>query len=72
VSGGTACACPERLKPVKERKWLVRQFMCNHSAFNGYHYTRSDYSSINCTECGHVWRTKAAYVFDLEVRGYYE
>ncbi len=72
MSGGDACECPERRKPVEERKWLVRQFMCNHSAFNGYHWTPSDYSAINCTECGAVWRTKADYVFNLEVKGYNE
>lgn len=66
MSGGDACQCPERKKPVKERNWVVRQYMCNHSAFNGYHYTPSDWSSINCRECRHVWRTKAAYVFQLE------
>lgn len=70
MSLGGACDCPERKKPIKERAWLVRQFMCNHSAFNGYHYTRSDYSAVNCTECGAVWRTKADYVYDLEVRKY--
>lgn len=35
------------------------QRLCNHSAFNGYHYTPSDYSSIRCMTCGWHWRTKA-------------
>jgi hypothetical protein len=72
MSGGVFCHCDEQRVPIEDRRWTIWQYRCNHSAFNGYHYTRSDYSSINCTECGHVWRTKAAYVFDLEVRGYYE
>lgn len=40
----------------------VSQRMCNHSAFNGYHYTPSDYSEIMCLNCGWRWRTKADYV----------
>lgn len=45
--------------------WYVTQRRCNHSAFNGYHRTRSDYSETKCGECGRRWRTKAAYVDDL-------
>jgi len=44
------------------RHWRVIQRNCNHSAFNGYHRTPSDYSSLQCTYCGHCWRTKARYV----------
>lgn len=46
-------------------RWVVLQRKCNHSAFNGYHWTPSDYSCLRCTECGRVWRTKAAYVDGL-------
>ncbi len=61
MSGGVPCSCA-----VKDRsKWQVIQRNCNHSAFNGYHRTYSDYSSVTCTGCGHVWRTKAAYVRGL-------
>jgi len=61
MSGGVPCSCA-----VKDKsKWQVIQRNCNHSAFNGYRRTRSDYSSVTCTVCGHVWRTKAAYVMDL-------
>lgn len=38
---------------------------CNHSAFNGYHWTPSDYSLLVCMatpRCRAIWRTKAAYV----------
>jgi hypothetical protein len=45
--------------------WLVLQRLCNHSAFNGYHWTPSDYSAIRCGACGRVWRTRAAYVATL-------
>lgn len=41
---------------------LVRQRLCNHSAFSGYHRTYSDYSGVYCGACGTPWRTKAAYV----------
>lgn len=37
------------------------------SAFNGYHFTPSDYSEIVCTRpgCHGRWRTKAEYVDGL-------
>ncbi len=70
MSGGIACKCSERNEPLiaKEgtnrpaRLWRVMQRYCNHSAFNGYHYTASDYSSICCLRCGAHWRTKASFV----------
>lgn len=42
--------------------WRVLQYRGNASAFNGYHWTPSDYSCIRCGECGRIWRTKAGYV----------
>lgn len=67
MSGGRACRCGEHLKPITERRWRVLQRHCNHSAFNGGHYTPSDYSSIVCLndDCTGCWRTKAAYVSRL-------
>lgn len=62
MSQGAACKCPESKKPVAQRHWVVLQRRCNHSAFNGYHWTASEYSSVQCHECGAVWRTKADYV----------
>jgi len=59
------CKCPERKKPVAARNWVIEQFRCNHSAFNGYHWTASDYSTVRCLECGCVGRTKAKFVDDL-------
>lgn len=43
---------------------VIVEYKCNHSAFNGYHYTPSDYSLVRCTRpgCIGLWRTKAAYV----------
>lgn len=55
MSGGRACNCKPRNIEVLQRK-------CNHSAFNGYRYTPSDYSLVRCLKCGAVWRTKAKYV----------
>lgn len=43
-------------------RWRVRQRLCNHSAFNGYHETPSAYSGLVCLECQATWRTKASYV----------
>lgn len=48
----------------------------NHSAFNGYHYTPSDYSRVVCVApqplasnpnhvCSHSWNSKAAWVNGL-------
>lgn len=62
MSGGTACKCEESKKPISERRWHVYQRLCNHSAFNGYHYTPSDWSSLGCARCHATWRTKADYV----------
>lgn len=65
MSASVPCRCGERHKPLSERRWVVRHRNCNYSAFNGYHYTPSDYSAVECLECHGIWRTKAAYVFDL-------
>jgi hypothetical protein len=59
------CECEERKKPIKERAWFVYKRFCNYSAFNGYRYTPSDYSSVCCPKCHRVWRTKAAYINEL-------
>jgi hypothetical protein len=46
-------------------EWVVLDRYCNHSAFNGYHETPSDYSAVKCLRCLHWWRTKANYVRQL-------
>jgi hypothetical protein len=45
--------------------WWVYQRQCNFSAFNGYHFTPSEYSGCQCGICGRVWRTRAAYTGTL-------
>lgn len=50
--------------------WRVIQRNGNASAFNGYHWTPSDYSAVRCGDCGRVWRTRAAYVGDLPDSGW--
>lgn len=35
----------------------------NHSAFNGYHRTWSEYTGVVCINCGRSWRTKAAWLW---------
>lgn len=62
MSGGNRCKCPENQKPMAERNWRVAQRNCNHSAFNGYRRTYSEYSSIHCLSCNRAWRTTASYV----------
>lgn len=59
---GPACQCYERRKPIGERNWRIMQYRCNHSAFNGYHETYSEWSAIVCNTCYAYWRTKADYV----------
>jgi hypothetical protein len=48
--------------PAKDHDHVVVQRNGNASAFNGYHWTRSDYSSIRCLQTLAFWRTKANYV----------
>lgn len=69
MSVSFGCKCEERKKPVEERRWEVLSYKCNHSAFNGYHRTPSDYSTVNCLSCGQSGRTKAAFVDVLHLRG---
>ena len=45
--------------------WEVIARNGNRSAFNGYHWTPSDYSAVRCGHCGRVWRTNANYVRHL-------
>jgi len=62
-----SCKCPERRKPqIRDRNWVVLQRNCHHSAFAGYNYTPSDYSTVKCRTCRAVGRTKAQYVELLE------
>jgi hypothetical protein len=61
------CKCGERKKPIAERNWTVTQYKCHHSAFNGYRYTPSDYSTVVCNNllCHGCGRTKAKFVDEL-------
>lgn len=64
---GTACICPGT-RSFKRKMWVVLQYRCNYSAFNGYRRSESNYSCVQCTQCGHVWRTKQPYVDHLPRR----
>lgn len=55
------CQCPGKDRSF----WRIETWRGNRSAFNGYRFTRSDYSRIVCLRCGTPWRTKAAYVGTL-------
>lgn len=68
MSVSFSCKCEERSKKlVQQRNWVVIEYRCNYSAFNGYHYTSSDYSLVMCLTCGAIGRTKAKYVEDLKI-----
>lgn len=58
--GGGACGDGLRGHPAGAVRVLTRRG--NHSAFSGYRFTPSDYSSCRCLTCGAYWRTNAAYV----------
>lgn len=60
MSQGPACKC--EAKKDKGQFWRVLQRGCNHSAFNGYKRTPSDYSTVICLKCRALWRTKADFV----------
>lgn len=45
--------------------WAVIVRNGNYSAYSGYRFTPSDYSSVRCGTCHRVWRTKAGYVASL-------
>lgn len=61
-----SCKCEERKKPIAERNWAVLQRNSHRSAFSGYHWTPSDWSTVQCLSCRAVGRTKAAYVAQLK------
>ncbi len=61
MSSGVFCRAPGQHRG----SWMVRTRKANYSAFNGYHYTPSDYSEVICPACPGRWRTKANYVDDL-------
>lgn len=65
MSGGTFCTCGRKKGDYSDLVVIMRN--CNYSAFNGYHYTPSDYSLVECKRkgCSGMWRTKARYVSEL-------
>jgi hypothetical protein len=65
MAQGFSCKCPERQKPVNERNWVIRQYRWNSGAFTSGNGERSDYSTVECLECGCTGRTKADYVYSL-------
>jgi hypothetical protein len=69
MSGGVVCQCltgtPKQRREQRPKVWEVTQRYCNHSAFNGYHRTASQWSAVRCKQCNTSWRTKASYVNQL-------
>lgn len=76
MSGGPSCKCEERREPLvvadganrPARLWRVVTRYGNYSAFNGYAFQHSQYSSVCCLRCGSHWRTKSNYVASLPDR----
>lgn len=64
MSKEAVCMCQGTLKE-KMKYWKIHTYKGNNSAFNGYKFTPSDYSSISCERCKMYWRTKADYVISL-------
>lgn len=60
------CHCPERQKPLAERRWVVTKYKYRTSAFDGYQIRISDFSEVLCKSCGCIGRTKAAFVKELK------
>lgn len=46
-------------------RWVVDVREGNHSAFGGYRFQSSAYSSVRCLDCGWHWRSKGRYVAAL-------
>ena len=65
MSAGSSCTCGR--KRGDHTDLVVIALKGNCSAFNGYHWTRSDWSAVRCLRagCSGNWRTKADYVYDL-------
>ena len=64
MSGSVFCKC----KPIDRRDWIVLVRHGNYSYFERPQgcFHPSDYSELYCKKCGSVWRTKAAYVSEIE------
>lgn len=66
MSQGQFCTCGRDLRTDKE-DLIVLALKCNHSAFNGYRRTPSNWSEVRCIRpgCHGIWRTKSDYVYQL-------
>lgn len=64
MSAHIACRCKGK---DRRKNWAVIARHGNSSAFNGYHWTHSDYSHVICLTpgCCGSFRTKSAYVESL-------
>ena len=60
--GGFGCRCPERSRPVTDRKWVVvSRAGCHRLA----RYSSEVYSTVHCLSCGATGRSRSRYVGDL-------
>jgi hypothetical protein len=65
MSAHIKCTCGRKRGDHTDLVVKMRRYNC--SAFNGYHYTPSQYSMISCTRpsCYGTWRSKEKYVDSL-------
>lgn len=72
-----ACTCSERKRPLKSalpagsnerpRQWFVWGRNRRHYRSPGrFGSNWSDYSGVHCNVCGAYWKSKGAYVWELE------
>lgn len=66
VSASIKCSCGRKKGDKTDLVVIKRNY--NQSAFNGYHRTYSEYSTVSCTRigCNGMWRTKAEYVKTIQ------
>jgi len=64
MSGGISCKC----KPIDRKNWFVYIRNGNRSYFERPQgcFHPSNYSGLCCRKCKNIWRTKAAYVSEIE------
>jgi hypothetical protein len=65
MSAHIKCTCGRKRGDHTDLVATARR--CNYSAFNGYHFTPSRYSTVICIRfgCHGTWRSKEKYVDSL-------
>ena len=64
MSSSVPCECPGK-RDDRMANWEVTKYQYNNSVFASGGYETSAYSTVRCTKCLGIWRTKANYVEEL-------